>query len=191
MGETIAEVPLHRPKHFRRRSADVFEFKAKGEYAVFIVDDQRDRTPGRSGYYVLAIESSFGGFAYAWGDPGRDFRAFLCGLNLDYVRGKMVGHDLVFDAEGTTRAVRREIMTLRRDGSFNREDAREAWPESDFDHECDFVRWMDAIDTRLYEGLAPRELSRQCGGRRTQEFTALYNQFWPLLRAALTEVQGG
>lgn len=170
----------------RRRHAEVLEFRARGEYAVFYIDDRRERAPGRSGYYTLAIESSFGGFAYAWGDPGRDFRGFLAQLNLDYVRSKMVGFDVAFDGEATTRAVKEALVELRRAQGCDRETAREAWPESEIENECDFGRWLDALPARLYDQLSAWELGRQGPGRRAHEFTALYEQFWPLLSAELT-----
>jgi hypothetical protein len=168
----------------RRRTAEVLEFRARGEYATFTIDAKSDVH-----YYALSIDSSFGGYSYAWSAPGDNFNAFLCRLDCSYVLGKMVGHDEVFDGEGTTNAVRKAIIELRKDGECDRDDARAEWPKRDFERQGDFERWCE--HTVLFRGREPWFFHQTCGGDRTREFTALYELFWPLLRAALTEVESG
>lgn len=81
----------------RRRTAEVIELHKRREYAVFTIDDNPDR-----GYFGLGIESSYGGFAFAWSHPGRSFREFLAQLNLGYVLSKMVcPAESEFDGEET------------------------------------------------------------------------------------------
>jgi hypothetical protein len=145
--------------------------KSRQEYAVFTI------TSRGTGYHMLAIESSFGGYSYAWGSPGTDFREFLARLNVDYVLGKMVGRDEVFDGEGTADAIRKEIRRMRRARECSKEEANAAWPESDFDSERDFDEWMRRDE--LFKDSEPWSFHATCGGRRTQEFAALYKLFWP------------
>jgi hypothetical protein len=162
----------------KRRTAEVLEFRdGRGDHAVFTIDEQPERH-----YFALSIESSFGGYSYAWSSPGASFREFLCRISFDYLIGKMVGHDEVFDGEETTREVKKAIIALRKDGC-SADEARDAWPESDFDTESDFERWC--ADTELFRGREPWFLQRSCPGRRSREFTALYERFWPALREAI------
>lgn len=103
----------------KRRMAEIIEIRAKGEYVVFTIDNQAERH-----HYGLCIESSFGGFSYAWSDPGCNFNEFLAKLNLGYVLGKMVGDDSVFDGEATTRSIRLGIIERRRARDCTAEEAR-------------------------------------------------------------------
>lgn len=155
----------------KRRTAEVIELQVGYDYAVFTIDQQPDRH-----YYGLGIESSFGGFSYAWSEPGCGFHEFLAKLHLDYVLGKMVGHDQVFDGEATTKAIRWKIVARRRARECSADEARAEWPESEFEHEFDFHDWIG--NTEMFKQDAPWEFYRTCGGQRSREFGALYNLFW-------------
>jgi len=155
----------------RRRTAEVIELHAGHEYAVFTIDAQPERN-----YYGLGIQSSFGGFSYAWSQPGSGFKEFLAQLNLGYVSGKMVGRDEEFDGEATTKAIRKEIVARRRARECSADEARAEWPGSEFEHEFDFHDWTG--NTEMFKQDSPWEFYQTCGGQRSREFTALYNLFW-------------
>lgn len=154
------------------RSAD------RWDYATFVVVQRYDdETPDR-GYFMLAIESSFGnGYAYAWGNPGPDFVEFLAG-QLDapwYVAGKMCqGDPEVVDWEESTRRCKRRILEMRRAGDCTADEARAAWPDSEFESEGEFWVWAREQDvvTDVHEEIVSRP------GYRYNQFMGLHKMFW-------------
>ena len=160
-----------------RRTAEVLEFRCGHEYAVFTVDEQ----PARH-YYALGIESSYGGFSNAWSHPGPDFRAFLAELDCGYVLSKMVHADQEYDGDGTTRAIREEIVRMRRSGKCDASTARAAWPSATLDSEVEFWEW--ARENGLFEEEQWYFIATM-PGPRARDFARLYEHFWPALAAAL------
>lgn len=155
------------------RSADRFD------YATFIVLQRHAANELRSGYYLLAIESSYGnGYAYAWGSPGSCFYSFLI-RQLDdpwYVAGKMCqGEQESIDWEASAENIRRHICEQRRRGDLSREEARQAWPEALFESETCYSYWC-----REQEALSETwELLVSKPGPRYRDFMALHKAFWP------------
>lgn len=161
----------------RRRTAEVIELHAGHEYAVFTIDAQPERN-----YYGLGIQSSFGGFSYAWSQPGSGFKEFLAQLNLGYVLSKMVGRDEEFDGEATVKGIRADIVSMRRAREITAEVARYEWPSSEFEHVGEFHDWCQ--DTKVFSD-GSHEYYRSAPGQRAREFAALYEKFWPALAKEL------
>ena len=164
------------------KTAEVHVFRKNHEYATFMLFEQPRVNDPHTGYFALAIESSFGGFSYAWGCLGVDFKRFLSRVECDYIMKKMCsGEQQVFDGDRTTKLIRELIVSKRRTGDGTAEEAREAWPESTLESEVEFADW-DREQSFLSDGW---ELACYGHGRREHEFNALYQLFWPMLREAL------
>jgi len=166
----------------KRRTAEVIELRAKSNFAIFTIDQQPERR-----YYGLSIWSSFGGFAYAWSHPGCEFYKFLADLDRSYVLGKMVGRDDEFDGEATTKAVRQAILERRRTRECEAGEAREEWPEYEFDSDSDFNDWM--ANTQMFRDEDPWDFRQTRDGPRSQDFIALYDLFWADFAKELTDTR--
>lgn len=104
---------------------------------------------------------------------------------LDYVLGKMVGLDEVFDGEATSKAIREDILRARRAKECSAEEARAEWPPKEFDSECEFWEWCG--DTELFKNSEAHLYYETCDGRRAHSFARLYEVFWPILAAELSK----
>lgn len=170
--------PEPKPPVIKRRTAEVIEIHYQHEYAVFTIDSQPERN-----YYGLSIESSYGGYSYAWSHPGDSFRDFLARISVDYVLGKMVGRDEVFDGEATSLEIRKDIIKLRRHHECTEDEARAEWPPREFDGDYAFWDWLK--ETKLFKDNDAHMYYATKPGFRACQFTALYEKFWPILRAEL------
>lgn len=143
--------------------------------ANFVVAQRYDPTKD-GGYYMLAIESSYGnGYAFAWSHPGTSFYRFLGRCDQWYLASKLcMGESKIADWEATTDALRKSICTMRRNDFCTAAEAREAWPESHFESESDFSEW--ARNQELLHDL--HEEIVLVPGRRCQGFMALHKAFW-------------
>ncbi len=183
-----------------RRTSQVIEIQIGHDVVCFTVDDD----PARS-HYGLAIEGSYGGYAYSWSMPGKSFHEFLAGLDASYVGGKMVGRDEVMDGKRMAGFIR-EIIVLARlqmEGksrkhtvgygsghyfgeSIGSEEARIEYdmvPE-EFEHEVEFMRWIE--DTEFFSGWDHHhDLYFSKPGSRAEEFTNMFERFWPAFAAEL------
>ncbi|WP_426751753.1 hypothetical protein [Myxococcus sp. Y35] len=76
----------------------------------------------------FATVSDWGNYAFRWTSPGRPFREFVAGLETspDYVCSKLEKRDW-WDARATLKSIREHIIEYRRDGSYSKEEAKEAW----------------------------------------------------------------
>jgi hypothetical protein len=166
------------------KTADVYVFKKNGEYATFMLFEQPRKDDPCTGYFALAIESSFGGFAYAWSHLGVPFKQFLCGCDEYYVGKKMCqGEQQVFDAAATEKAIRRAICEKRRHDRWSAEAAREAWEDSSIEDQHDFSVWYDSKNDWCRDA---HELAEYGPGPRVRAFDALYKLFWAMLCEALS-----
>lgn len=167
------------PVHYtvRRRVSETIEIQIGCDQVTFTVDVAEDRQ-----HYGLAISGSYGGYTYVWSSIGSSFAKFLADLDVSYAGGKMVGRDEVFDGERTARAIRVAILDERRCGNFDRETARNEWDEvpDEFDHEVDYHRWTEhtGFDDPHYFWCTK-------GGSRSQDFTHMFQRFWPAFVAEL------
>jgi len=157
---------------------ETFAFKSNGEYAIFVLVERENPAvvDTRGGYYMLAIESSFGnGYAYAWSHPGKSFKQFLADLIDDpwYVAGKMCqGDGSQVDWEKTCLHLRGLICQSRRQGECSAEEARNSWP--DFDSETGYSLWLD--EQTVLQDTHEEIQTSPC--RRWVEFMALHKHFW-------------
>lgn len=76
------------------------------------------------GYFSTV--SGWGNYAFYWSHAGQCFRSFLASIDTDYLLHK-ISRANEYDGEATGNAVRRHILTSRREGSMDREDARREW----------------------------------------------------------------
>lgn len=174
------------PYTVKRRTCEVIELHIGLDYVVFTIDDNPDRH-----YHNLSIEGSYGGYAFAWNAPGPDFKGFLAKLNVDYVRGKMIGGEPEeFDGDETRTELNKEIDVMLTDGRCSSEQADEEREEiSSIDDITTF--WLWAKDRELFKGYDIHEFIRTCGGPRHRDFTALYEKFWPAFARELTIGKAG
>ena len=89
-------------------------------------------------YYCgeITIQSSFGTWGYVWTACGVPFKQFLMRAEFDYVFTKFMGTKLHrHDGDGTMQQLRRDIIEQRRQGSLDRDEAREAWGAVDWERE--------------------------------------------------------
>lgn len=169
----------------QRRTAHVFEFHIGLDYAVFTLDVQDQRN-----YYGLAIESSYGGYSYAWSAPGNSFFGFLAHLNIDYVRGKMTGGEReVFDGDAVREELAKEMKRMLEAGECSQEEFDD---ENELigamESELDFADWSRG--TVLFKDADPyHDYYRTAGGMRFNDFTHLYEKFWPALAIELTKAE--
>lgn len=165
-----------------RRIAEVIELRIGHERATFTIDQQPERR-----YFALSIESTYGGYSFAWTHPAGDFKRFLAELNVGYVMGKMVGSDRVYSGERTASAIREELDRLVAAGEVDpgeAEDEHLLVDEVESSSVVDFSQWCD--ETRVFREREPWLFQRDGPGPREREFAALYEIFWPALAAELT-----
>jgi hypothetical protein len=107
-----------------------------GGWAIFVI--------GSDGYFSVC--SDYGNFAYMWGSMGSGVREFLAKIDGSYLVNKLSqGRANEYRAEETLQAVKKEILTLRRDRVFDAEDARDEWDllasHYMLENEFRFVSW--------------------------------------------------
>ena len=90
----------------------------RGEWALFTIDLETN---------TMQCHSSFGDYAYSWSHPGESFKKFLIGLERDYeyLLGKVSNTE--FDFEESIKNWKEMIIEYRRDGSLDKEAARDCW----------------------------------------------------------------
>jgi len=71
--------------------------------------------------------SDYGNYGFWWHAASGDFRKFLCGVDADYLTGKLADGAREFDGEASVKAIRRQIVEGRRSGSFTRGEAAYEW----------------------------------------------------------------
>lgn len=101
----------------------------------------------------LGVVSDHGNYAFHWSHFGDDFKAFLADIDPSYLHGKLTfGSSHVYDGEATAEAIRREILTERRSGSWVAQRARTEWDHFEFhrdeiqDAEEGFSAWCQDTD---------------------------------------------
>lgn len=96
--------------------------------------------PGRDSGGVVILDSTgyfstvsdYGNYAFYWSAHGMsDFRQFVIGLekSWDYAASKLGGHRLthIFDAEATAKALKKELLDLRRARYLGKETTETEW----------------------------------------------------------------
>lgn len=109
--------------------ADRYTVRHAGEYAAIFVNEWSE--PGEKSMRYLgeiAINSSFGSWAYQWSACGMPFRAFLAQLDHGYLMGKLAGASAyVFDGEASMQSAFDQVLKARRQREIDRDEARDLW----------------------------------------------------------------
>ncbi|MBJ9658822.1 hypothetical protein I5588_30335 [Burkholderia multivorans] len=98
----------------------------------------------------ILINSDYGNYAYSWGNMGAPIKQFLAHIGRDYLLDKLAGLSrFEFDFDASVAAVKREILQQRRDGSLDRDEAREAWNDIPADNQGKdlFIHELFRIDS--------------------------------------------
>jgi len=80
----------------------------------------------------FSVLSDYGDYGYRWPERGwsspdeRDFRQFFMRTDDEYVLRKIARSDH-YDGQATYKNIKRQILELRRSGSWNKDRAREEW----------------------------------------------------------------
>jgi len=81
---------------------------------------------------LFATVSDYGNYAFLWTHHGHDdFRKFVMGLDADYVRCKL-DSSTQLNVDKTIKAIRTYILTARREGSFEKDEARDEWERLEY-----------------------------------------------------------
>lgn len=106
-----------------------------GERATISLSDwTRSANEGRDTYYCgeIMIHSSFGNWGHTWTACAEPFKAFLLGVEFDYMFTKFMGNDLRrFDGARSFNEVQRKVIDERRQGTLNHDEARNLWNDLD------------------------------------------------------------
>lgn len=161
----------------REGCAEVYEFRKSGwDWATIIIYPKPN-------YHMVAIHSSFGGFVYAWADPGPSIYRFLAQIDIGYSLCKFVSGDSEFDPEETAKRLRKDILSRRRSRDCTQKQAQNEW-DLTFeleDGDVDFRAWLDK--TELFED--DYEMACYKPGPRSRDFMAFYLMFWAELAKVL------
>lgn len=164
---------------------NLYTCRNKYDYANFVVVQRYDDAAPGNGYFMLAIESTYGnGYAYAWSSIGCTFEEFLANQVSDpwYVAKKMCqGDPRVVDWEETTKRCRQRILEMRRQRLCTAEEAREAWPDSL--HESEYEFWTWASGQELVQDTHEEIFDKP--GCRSNQFMGLHKAFWADFAAQL------
>lgn len=122
----------------------------------------------------VSIQSDYGDYSYRWGAFGDDIRTFLMQCNEHYLTDKFThGRDLKFHGQETIANLKREVISQRRNGDLDKDQAADIWftlptyatHEADFENEAlDFLRANP--DVSVYR-------------KETQQIEAFFEQCWP------------
>lgn len=96
------------------------------------------------------IQSDYGNYAFTWGAIGKDsLIEFLVDLNLGYAMNKLTEYKLYeLDFKGTIQKMKKELLSQRRDGYIDKEQARDAW-----DDLCENIEGGAESEDAIYSNL--------------------------------------
>jgi len=138
---------------------------------------------------VFSCISTYGDYAHVWTSIGSGtFYQFLCSLDKNYFLKKTRNSDYrMFSMEKSCRAVRQDIIELRRELSITKEEARDCWErmkeiERDAFNSEGFYAMLDSLDVLdvVYGGSAA-EIPTQ------EEYRPECTSFWERVWPAITE----
>lgn len=129
----------------------------------------------------VSIMSDWGNWGYWWTHPGCELRQFLCRIDDSYLLGKLcMGQREYINEVATERSIKEHILYLRRNGSLDREQARDEWDlvrRIDFSSEVGAHEWYLESEIEDTSELLRYEKSPSC--------QAFIKQCWWLFRAEL------
>jgi len=109
---------------------------------------------------MFSAVSDYGDYAHLWTHHGmKDFREFFTRPedDWDYIVNKLSHGRKVYDGRETVLAIKRDILSSRRDGSLDRDEAREEWDlleehRSEIEsHQIGFHEWCKETNLDTYE----------------------------------------
>jgi hypothetical protein len=118
-----------------RETMDCYRVRAKGEWATICVREWEVKNDALTSEKVrycgeILIHSTFGSWANSWTHCGCRFKKFLTFADFDYLFTKFMGGNLhTFDGEKSLKSLRKRVIEFRRNGSLDKDDARELWGE--------------------------------------------------------------
>lgn len=142
-------------KTVRKETMDCYRIRANDEWATICVrewhmDDDKLTGEKRRFCGEILIHSAFGSWGNSWSHCGRPFKEFLLRIEFDYLFTKFMGHGLHrHDGEKSLKNLRLDVLKSRRDGTFDREEARDLW-DALFENqgeleERDVHSWVDTL----------------------------------------------
>ncbi|HEX2678682.1 MAG TPA: hypothetical protein VHM19_18645 [Polyangiales bacterium] len=165
----------------RLGGADVYHLRAGIDWCTFIVIDDPARRQ-----FTLAIDGSYGSYAYTWSHPGSSFHKFLRGLDWHYASKKLTqGERDVLDPEETTKEIRRRVCELRREKRITAERAREEWERGHVEDQLSAYEWWNGADSKLFD--QAHECIAYKPGPRFEQCRAMYEKFWKAFAEQLGE----
>lgn len=183
-----------------KETMDCYRVRANGEWATICVREWTvgdcQLTSEKIRYCgEILIHSTFGSWGNSWTHCGCRFKKFLTFADFDYVFTKFMGADLNrFDGEKSLKSLYRRIIEARRDGSLDKEDARELWAEV-HDHDESLTRsvdmWVEVL-SRISMDTRSRDIKRileepWCMTEDSDDASAVgfWRDLWPDFKQAL------
>ncbi|WP_223643979.1 hypothetical protein [Corallococcus sp. EGB] len=130
----------------------VYQYRLRTEKGAWLADVIL-RSDG-----FFATVSDWGSYAFRWTAAGGEFRAFVAQLERqdDYVCSKLESRDW-WDGSRTLKRIREHVLTSRRDGTYSKEKAAEAWESL-----SDALGAWSRRDARDYDEIAIDQFSVWC-----------------------------
>lgn len=130
--------------------AKCFTVRNNGEYGAFYLREGVSGEGERKHHWCeLTCNTSFGTVGHYWSSMGGPAAWFLSKIGRDYLIGKLWGmQSEVFDAYKAMDQLRTMVLTDRRSGDLDREEARARWEslEGDASGEFEFRELVDSTD---------------------------------------------
>lgn len=173
-----------------RTTADRYTVRHAGEYAAIFLNEWTEPA-GNGPRYLgeIAINSSFGAWAYQWSACGMPFRAFLAQLDNGYLMDKLAGAGAYkFDGPASMRLAFGKVLKARRQHEIDRDEARELW-DSLIDVQDDamsglslFIHLLSGIEDKHGILDEPWYMARQ---KENPQVAGFLRELWPEFIAAL------
>lgn len=137
---------------FKKSTCERYDIRF-GSYgwAIFTIDENGG---------LFHCQSDYGDYSYLWPKHGRkSFKHFLIEItrSTDYLLGK-ISRETHFDFDKCLRLWKKEIIKMRKEEEYSKEELREAW---DFIENIDSGMPCECVQNELYDS---REISKICGG---------------------------
>lgn len=158
-----------------------------GEWGSFYLREGVSGEGERQNHWCeLTCNTSFGTVGYYWGNMGRPAARFLAKIDRGYALNKLWGADAhVFDAEVAMAEARAVILSKRKVGDLNSEEARNRWddladhrPTDEFEFR-EVVYTTDWLYAYLCDGHGP------IGQVANPQAIGFWEELWPAFIAEL------
>lgn len=120
LGKTIMSIK-------KTTGAEIYQVRNNSEWATIVIRCWADPGPDGKPHHrgELLINSTHGTWSHYWGTAGKNFKAFLGGLDYSYLMGKLLGTNLtVYDPETTINSLKRKVLERRQRRALSNEQAR-------------------------------------------------------------------